>query len=165
MNEQVELITSLPLDAAQRVHELAVGSLYTGARAKEISTEILKTGDVTRARANLIARTEVGRAATTLTKVRAQHVGSEGYIWVSSHDGDVRPASGTKNFAKYNTLAMGSHRALDGTFHRWDDPPVASPKGERAHAGCIYNCRCWARPVLPGELAVSGVNWHAGRDD
>jgi SPP1 gp7 family putative phage head morphogenesis protein len=152
MNEQVELITSLPLDAAQRVHELAVGSLYTGARAKEISTEILKTGDVTRARANLIARTEVGRAATTLTKVRAEHVGSTHYRWVSSHDYDVRKR----------------HKHLDGTVHAWNDPPVASEPGQREmryHPGSGPNCRCWAYPILPEEKIANVTNWHAGREE
>lgn len=145
MNEQVSLITSLPLDAAQRVHELAIGSLYEGARAEEIAAEILRTGDVTKSRANLIARTEVGRAATTLTQARAEYVGSVGYIWTSAHDSDVRPL----------------HKRLDGTFHAWNDPPVSGEKGERAHAGCIYNCRCFAYPVLPGEAGAGKKNWHS----
>ena len=160
MQEQVHLITSLPLEAANRVHELVTGALYEGARAKEIGDEIYRTGEVTRARANLIARTEVGRAATSLTQARAEYVGSPGYIWRSSHDWDVRPAIGTKNFAKLNTLEMGSHRKLDGTFHRWDSPPIAATNGVRAHAGSIFNCRCYAEPVLPGESASDQGNWY-----
>src|ERR1019366_5325789 len=81
LNDQVYLITSLPLDAAKRVHELSSGALYEGARANEIAAEIMKTGEVTRSRANLIARTEVGRSATALTQARAESVGSVGYIW------------------------------------------------------------------------------------
>jgi len=152
LNEQVELITSLPIDAAQRVHELAVGTLYTGARANEISAEILRTGEVTKSRANLIARTEVGRASTTLTRVRAEHVGSTHYRWVSAHDGDVRKR----------------HRQLDGSVHAWNDPPVASEPGQkemRYHPGSGPNCRCWAYPLLPEEKLAAGVSWHAGRED
>lgn len=145
MNEQVRLITSLPLDAATRVHELAIGSLYEGARASEIADEIMRTGEVTRSRANLIARTEVGRAATTLTQARAQYVGSSGYIWRTAHDSDVRPV----------------HRELDGTFHKWNDPPVAERSGMKYHAGAGPNCRCYCEPVLPDEPEVNHVNWHA----
>ena len=151
LNEQVHLITSLPLDAARRVHELATGALYEGARANEIAAEIMKTGEVTRSRANLIARTEVGRAATTLTQARAESVGSVGYIWRTARDYDVRQR----------------HKELEGTFHAWNDPPIATDPGQRpirAHAGSIFNCRCYAEPVLPGEAARSQANWFAQKE-
>ena len=151
MNDQINLITSLPLDAAKRVHELATGAIYTGARANEIAAEIYKTGEVTRSRANLIARTEVGRASTTLTQARAEHVGSVGYIWRTSRDFDVRKR----------------HQELEGTFHAWNDPPIATDPGQRqvrAHAGCIYNCRCYAEPVLPGESLKDKNNWFSKRE-
>ena len=63
MEDQVNLITSLPLQAAERVHELAAGNIYSGARASEIAKELLNTGLVTKSRADTIARTESGRAA------------------------------------------------------------------------------------------------------
>ncbi len=141
LDEQVELITSLPLEAAQRVHELALRSTETGARADELAAEIMRTGDVTASRAATIARTETARASSVLVQARATHVGSEGYIWRTSRDADVRP----------------DHRRLEGQFVRWDDPPVADLRsGTRAHAGSIWNCRCWPEPVIPeyrGEAA------------
>ncbi len=151
LNEQVHLITSLPLDAAKRVHELTTGALYEGARANEIAAEIMKTGEVTRSRANLIARTEVGRSATTLTQARAESVGSVGYIWRTARDFDVRQR----------------HKELEGSFHAWNDPPIATDPGQRpirAHAGSIFNCRCYAEPVLPGEVAKSQKNWFAQKE-
>lgn len=124
MAEQVDLITSLPLKAAQRVHHVVEQAMIEGRRADETAAEILKTGKVTKSRAMLIARTETSRAASVLTETRAKYVGSEGYVWRTSSDGDVREL----------------HRELEGTFHRWDDPPVAGENGERAHPGGIYNC-------------------------
>ena len=147
LSEQVRLITSLPLDAAQRVHELTTGALYEGARANEIAAEIMKTGEVTRSRANLIARTEVGRSATTLTQARAESVGGTHYRWVSSHDYDVRKR----------------HKELDGTIHAWNNPPVASEPGQREmryHPGSGPNCRCFAFPILPEEKLARVENWH-----
>lgn len=133
LEEQVDLITSLPRSAAERVHRLTIKGITEGVRSEEIQEEIERTGLVTRARANLIARTEVARTASVLTQVRAEALGSEGYIWRTALDGVVRPI----------------HRRLEGKFIRWDDPPIAGERGERAHAGQIYNCRCWAEPVIP----------------
>lgn len=135
LHENVELITSLPTRAGERVHELSLRALESSARADEIADEIRRTGHVTRSRANLIARTEVARTASGLTEARSLHVGSEGYIWRSAEDDDVRPL----------------HRKLNGRYFRWDSPPVSGSSGERAHAGQIYNCRCYPEPVVPDE--------------
>lgn len=148
MENQVHLITSLPTEAAQRVHDIVIGNMITGERAEELSKKIMETGNVTKARANTIARTETSRAATALTQVRAEYIGSPGYIWHNARDYKVRPELGIKHFAELNTLAMGSHRKLEGTFHKWTEPPIADPTGIRAHPGSIWNCRCYPEPVL-----------------
>lgn len=136
LNENVDLITSLPTKAAQRVHKLTLEGLSTGSRAEDITDDIMRSGHVTTSRAQLIARTETARTASGLLEVRAVHVGSEGYIWRTAGDSDVRK----------------EHKRLNGKFFRWDDPPVAGSNGERAHAGAIYNCRCFPEPVIPDEL-------------
>lgn len=135
LQENVDLITSLPRQAGERVHELTLRSLESSARASEIAVEIRRTGQVTKSRAQLIARTEVARTASGLTEARALHVGSEGYIWRTAEDDDVRPL----------------HRKLNGRYFRWSSPPVSGSSGERAHAGQIYNCRCYPEPVVPEE--------------
>jgi SPP1 gp7 family putative phage head morphogenesis protein len=129
--DQVKLITSLPTEAAQRVQGLTQEALTTGRRAEDIAKEIARSGEVTKSRATLIARTEVSRSATTLSQVRAQAIGSTHFVWRTSHDSDVRP----------------SHRALDGKSFRWDDPPECDP-GHHALPGCIWNCRCLALPQV-----------------
>lgn len=134
MAEQVDLITSLPREAAVRVQSLAVRSLSTGERPEAIAREIMRTGEVTASRAATIARTEVGRASTALTQARAEYVDSEGYIWRDAGDGDVRP----------------SHRRMEGRFVRWDSPPMLD--GLTGHAGALPNCRCYPEPVLPREI-------------
>lgn len=122
MAEQVGLIKSLPREAAERVHRLVIEGQETGVRADVIAREIMRTGEVTRSRANLIARTEIGRAASTLTQVRAEAVGSVGYIWRTSRDSDVRP----------------SHKRMEGRFVAWADPPELD--GLTGHAGALPNC-------------------------
>lgn len=129
--EQIDLITSLPREAAERVHRITTEGISRGTRASEVAEQIMRTGDVTRSRADLVARTEVGRTSTTLTQARAEHIGSTGYIWRTSKDSDVRP----------------SHKAMEGRFVAWADPPTLD--NLKGHAGALPNCRCYCEPVLP----------------
>ncbi|MGI4901300.1 MAG: phage head morphogenesis protein [Janthinobacterium lividum] len=129
--EQVGLIQSIPRDAAQRVHRLTLEGLEDSTRASEIAKEIIRSSDVAKSRATLIARTEVSRTATSLTQARAQSIGSPGYVWTTSHDTDVR----------------ASHKAMDGRMVAWDSPPTLD--GLTGHAGCVPNCRCWPKVILP----------------
>ena len=129
--QQVELIRSLPIEAAQRVHDLTIKGLEDGTRASSVAQEILRSGEVTASRALLIARTEVSRASANFTQARAEHIGSDGYVWRTSKDGAVRP----------------SHREMNGRLVRWDAPPTLD--GMTGHAGCLPNCRCWAEVQLP----------------
>lgn len=131
--EQVTLIQSIPLQAAQRVQDLAEGTLLTSGRAADIAREILATSDVTESRARLIARTEVSRASSNLLQARATWAGSDGYIWRTSGDGDVRP----------------SHEAMEGVYVRWAEPPTLD--NLKGHAGCLPNCRCFAEPIFPND--------------
>jgi SPP1 gp7 family putative phage head morphogenesis protein len=136
VREQVGLIRSLPLEAAQRVQDLALEGVVRGRRWTEVESMILDTHQVTRSRATLIARTESSRARTAISAARAQYVGSEGYIWRTARDADVRRF----------------HKRLEGTFHRWDDPPIAEVDGKRHHPGEFPNCRCWTEPTLPHDI-------------
>lgn len=131
--DQVGLIKSLPIEAAQRVQKLTVEALSDSRRADEIAKEIMRSGEVAKSRADLIARTEVGRTATELNRARAEHIGSTHFVWRTAGDADVRPR----------------HRHLNGKSFAWDDPPVAGEKGERYLPGAGPNCRCFAEPVIP----------------
>ena len=131
--QQVTLIKSLPLEAAQRVHDLAMESTITGTRASEIAKRILETEDVTEARARLIARTEVSRAASNLVQARATWAGSDGYIWRTSNDANVRD----------------SHQEMEGKYVRWSQPPILDKL--TGHAGALPNCRCFSEPVFKDD--------------
>ena len=132
-DEQVKLIKSLPLEAAQRVHEMTTAAVSSGRRAADIVDDILATGDVTATRARLIARTEVARASANLMQGRAEYAGSEGYVWRTSEDDDVRP----------------SHKRMEGRYVRWTEPPTLD--GLTGHAGTLPNCRCFSEPIFPDD--------------
>lgn len=129
--EGAHLIQSLPEQAGLEVEALAQSAAKSGIRQEELQELVYHKGEITAARAELIARTEVARQQSLLTQVRAVSIGSEGYIWRTADDGRVRP----------------THAALDGKYIRWDDPPECDP-GYRAHAGQIFNCRCYPEPVF-----------------
>lgn len=136
MYDQVELIKSIPLEAAKRVHDWTLAGIEDATRSREVAAEILRSNDVAASRATLIARTEVARTASKLTESRARFVGSEGYIWRTSGDSDVRE----------------SHRKMNGVFVRWDEnggEGAHLSDGTTCHAGTIYNCRCYPEPVIP----------------
>ena len=133
LDAQVELITSIPRDAATRVRTIATENLSTGIRAEDLARKIMETPGIAQRHANTIARTETSRTATEFTKVRAQAIGSSHFIWETVGDADTRP----------------SHKKLNGKIFRWDDPPICDPPDVRALPGCIWNCRCSASPVIP----------------
>ncbi|WP_173425860.1 phage head morphogenesis protein [Xenorhabdus poinarii] len=136
VEEQIQYIKSLPIEAADRVYDIhnrAIEAVVTGGRAEPFAKEIAASGEVAVSRAKLIARTEAGRAQTALTQARAQSVGSTGYIWRTADDGDVRH----------------SHQKMEGQFVEWDKPPALD--GLIGHAGTLPNCRCYCEVVIPED--------------
>ncbi|EEW0956628.1 phage minor head protein [Escherichia coli] len=132
--EQVKYIKSLPLEAADRVYDIqnrAIEAAVTGGRAEHFAKEIAASGDIAKSRAALIARTGLGRATGALDQARALSIGSNGYIWRTAEDGDVRH----------------SHREMEGKFVEWGKPPTLD--GMTGHAGEFPNCRCYKEIVFP----------------
>lgn len=128
VSEQVKYIKSLPVEAADRVYDIqnrAIEAVVNGERTEHFEQMIAESGNIAKSRAKLIARTETGRATQALTQSRAQAVGSPGYIWRTSKDGDVRD----------------SHHKMEGQYVSWGQPPTLD--GMTGHAGTLPNCRCY----------------------
>ncbi len=126
--EQIEYIKSLPIEAADRVYDIqnrAIEAVVNGERPEHFTTMIAQSGQVAASRAKMLVRTELGRATQALTQARALAIGSNGYIWRTAHDGDVRH----------------SHKQLEGQFVNWHNPPTLD--GLTGHAGALPNCRCY----------------------
>jgi len=137
LGEQVELIQSIPVKAAERVNEITRKGLVEGTRAAEHVEEIMRSGHVAESHAMLIARTEVARTASVLTEARAQSAGSTHYIWRTAGDSAVRPG----------------HKAMEGKVCAWADPPAVDENGRimHHHPGRIWNCRCYAEPIVSDD--------------
>jgi len=131
--EQVDLITSLPREAAERIQKLAREGLISGSRSRSMVEEIMRSGEVAESRAICIARTETARASSVLTQVRAQAAGCTHFRWRSHRD----------------TRTRASHKAMNGTICEYANPPVVD--GQPLMPGGIYNCRCYQVPILGDE--------------
>jgi SPP1 gp7 family putative phage head morphogenesis protein len=110
-------------------------SAMSGFRYENLVDMIQERYGVSLNKAKFLARQETGLMMSKFRETRYQAAGSEGYYWtcvVGSANHPVRPM----------------HKALDGKFIRWDNPPITDPQGRRNHAGEDFNCRCFPKPVL-----------------
>lgn len=144
--ENANLIKTLPNDVAQKVvNDIAEASLK-GMRAESIEKIIKdKTDQHARASARLIARTETAKTQSALTKARCEELDLRWYVWRTAQDGN---------------RVRKSHQVMEGVLVAWSNPP--SPEalaGEISvgnyHAGNIWNCRCYASPLLE----IDNVKW------
>jgi SPP1 gp7 family putative phage head morphogenesis protein len=147
INRNATIISTLPLNVAEKVTSRVKVQTLNGLRASEISKIISKETDkYARASAALIARTEVSKTTTALTRSRSENMQVRWYIWRTALDGD---------------RVRKSHRKMEGVVVNWQNPPspellVGEPpaKGNsNYHAGEIYNCRCYPEPIIdPDDL-------------
>lgn len=128
---QADRIRTIPDNAAEKIPKLVEQASVEGWRSDTLATKIAGLGDVAHFDARRIAHGAIAGASTNMTRMRAQELGGTGYIWRTAGDGDVRE----------------SHRAMEGRFVEWENPPTLD--GFTGHAGEGYFCRCYPEPVIP----------------
>lgn len=155
VRRNAEIIKTLPLDISVDVTDYVSRETLKGRRASDIADEILKKfPKQTKARADLVARTEVSKTQSALIESRCRQFGVNWYVWraVGGGSGDGR--------------TRRSHRCMADVLVCWDDPPapedlfpLIGKNGKRYrntlghyHAGCCPNCRCYAEPVIDLDM-------------
>jgi SPP1 gp7 family putative phage head morphogenesis protein len=123
----VALIKTIPEQYLNQVETTIRTGVEAGKTTRVLTSEIQERFVVSKNRAKLIARDQVSKFNSSLTKVRQQEVGVSEYIWRTSGDERVR----------------SSHRAKDGKKFKWSKPP-----SDTGHPGQDYQCRCTAEPVM-----------------
>lgn len=140
VRENANLISSLPLDAAQTLTDEIMRAQQSGARPKTVAKMAgQRFPELLRSRTHLISRTETQKASTALTRARCERLAIEWYQWETSKDGD---------------RVRESHRNMHGVIVPWTQTP--SPEaliGEKStlgayNAGECPNCRCLVIPIL-----------------
>ena len=123
------LIRNLAEDTIKRIEMAVYNNAINGNSVKTLQQNLQKEFGISARRAKLIARDQMGKFNSTLTKLRQQQAGVTEYIWHTSHDERVRPL----------------HRALEGKHYKWDEPTGAEgglPPGQN------IQCRCWSEGVI-----------------
>lgn len=133
----VSLIESIPKQYQQRLETIILSGMQEGKGYRFIKDEIKSLGQSTDARAELIARDQIGKLNSQFNRIRQQKLGIDKYRWSTSQDERVRGnPSGKYPRSKYN------HYNRNNEIFSWDDPP---PDG---HAGEAVRCRCTPEPYL-----------------
>lgn len=143
INEQVKrnakLIKSMPTSIRPQITTFVKEEALKGRRSEYIAEDLLNVfPQMYESKAKLIARTEVSKTSTALTKARCDMIGINWYIWMTSEDQRVR----------------SSHNIMDDVLINWDNPPspekldgIKSKLG-KYHVGCCPNCRCYSAPIV-----------------
>lgn len=138
VTQNAQYITTVPRNVAEVLTRHIQQRQMEGVRSEQIAKEIRsKLPHLKKYQIDRIARTEVAKADTAITRVRAQSIKLNWYQWDTSEDARVRK----------------SHRKMNLVLINWNDAPspeqLAHEKSQgHYHAGNIYNCRCVALPVV-----------------
>ena len=111
--------------------ENAVKSSITGAtNFQSLVNEVDSQARQGKAYAEFVARDQVAKTHSKITKEKSIGAGFTGYIWRATNDERTRP----------------DHAAQDGKFFRWDKPPILI--NGALDPGEDFQCRCIAEPAF-----------------
>lgn len=117
-----------------------------GYRFDKLTDGIKGRFDVTTSKARFLARQETALFMSAYRQERFGEAGVRRYMWSTSQDARVRPATGLTPAQKRHA---GNHRRLDGQVFEYAKPPIVDTNtGRRANPGQDFNCRCVDVPVL-----------------
>ncbi len=140
--ENVKLIESVADEGLADVEQMVMRNVKAGAGPGRIRQQLEETFDLSRSRADLIARDQTTKFHARLSRLRLQGQGVDRYRWQTSQDQRVRD----------------THRHLNGTLQNFNRPPVTVTSGRRAgernNPGEDIQCRCWAEPLIEDLIAA-----------
>ncbi len=168
VQEKVDLIKTLPVNAALEAQKLSAQiASETGARHETLVAKIQGlTPNYPEYAARRIARTEVARTQSTLVQAQAQSVGIDQYVWHARRIARTEVARTQSTLVQAQAQSVGidqyvwhtvedeqvreSHQAMDGKVCSFSNPPEVEP-GKYYPPGGVFNCRCFAVPLLPNN--------------
>lgn len=141
--ENAALITNIPAKTADEIAQTITRAYSNATTVQDLQKEIEHRFKLTRDRARLIARDQIGKLNGQVNEARQKELGVTRYIWRTVKDERVR---GDPD-GKY-PRAEPSHFDREGQTFSYDDPP------EGGHPGQDYQCRCYAEPVYSDILGL-----------
>lgn len=140
IDQQVGLIKSIASEHLTEVQGLVMRSVQEGRDLGTLTQQLEKRYEITRRRAELIARDQNNKATAAITRARQQELGLTQAIWKHSGAGK-EPRPSHVAFAG-GQLGGPVYDVREG----WLDPEVK----ERVWPGTLINCRCTSRTIIPG---------------
>ncbi len=133
VDNNIGMIKKIPQTSLNNMRNIVIESYQSGKSTRSIMKEIQRAYNISKSHARLIARDQIAKLNSEITRFQQEDAGITQYIWSTSHDSRVRD----------------SHNALEGKRFSWNDPPVVDEKtGRRCHPGEDYQCRCVALAVF-----------------
>lgn len=138
--ENISQIKSIPSETLGNLEQTILNGYRSGATIGQMKKEIQSEYDVSKRKAELLARDQVATLNAQVTKMQQTDAGVKKYKWSTSKDSRVRDC----------------HAELDGQTFSWDDPPEMwydtkdgrVYTGRHCNPGEDYLCRCVAIPVF-----------------
>ena len=138
--ENVSLIKSIPQQYLGKIEQSVMRSVQAGHDLKTLSDDIQRIGQVTRKRAEFIARDQTRKVTASLSRAKSLDAGITEAIWVHSGGGkEPRPSH----------VKAGRERQRFSLKDGWYDPY----EKQWILPGFLPNCRCVMRPVIKGFTA------------
>lgn len=144
IENNVNLIQSIHTDFISEIGDVVRSNLFDGGRPESIRSLIFERSNVTKSRAEFIARDQTSKLNGSLSRLRAESIGLDLYYWQGADDERERE----------------SHRVLNGMLCKYSDSTVYSDddgktwKKRSAIGGYIgnpgddYQCRCTSIPYV-----------------
>lgn len=133
VKNNVSLIRTIPEEYFDQIENSILQGINEGTDVFSINEDLLQIEGVSKRRARVIARDQVGKMTADFNKLRQKELGISHYRWGTAEDEDVR----------------SSHKKLNGRRFAWDESP---PGGHKP--GEDIQCRCVAKPILAGVLGT-----------
>lgn len=134
IKENVKLIKTLDERLKFKLYKTIVDSYEKGASPyAAIQNLIVESKQRPLYSVRLLTTNQGNRLATDVARITLQGAGFNNYIW---------------RHTSLSKVPREMHLELDGTLQDWNNPPIASVNGERAHPMELPNCNCMAVPVI-----------------
>lgn len=137
IHENVSLIKSIAQQHLTQVEGMVMRSVQAGRDLQSLTEGLENQLAVSKRRARMISRDQNNKATAVIQRTRQAELGIKEAIWVHSGGGRTPRPSHVK---------AGRDRVRYNIADGWWDPD----EGAYILPGQLINCRCVARPVVPG---------------
>lgn len=122
--EGTKMVPSIPTEHFKKLQDITQRAVHSGLRTEELQKQLRQLDGVSKRRAEVIARDQIGKYNGRMTQIRQEEIGSKSYFWRTSKDEQVRE----------------EHQAREGKKFYYSRPPKDGNPGQPVQ------CRCWAEP-------------------